>query len=505
VKIQFILINKMRLAKLTISLAMSFIALVGFANASSTPSSNVDTRPQTPSKPNIILMMADDLGYGDTGFNGNKIIKTPSLDLMAKQGVKMTNFHAGGPVCSPTRGTYLTGRHYFRYGIYSANVGHLPKQEITIAEILKEQGYNTGHFGKWHLGTLSETVSAKGAKRKPKENYSPPSWHGYDTSFVTESAVATWDPAKGERAYNNPFYLDGMPVNPKDPSLKGGAAKVVMDKALAHIKESINQDKPFLTVIWFHAPHKPVIAGPEYLKMYQGHGEAAHYYGAITEMDEQIGRLRDTLTSLGVSDNTLITFTSDNGPEGKKQNPANAGSTMGLKGRKRSLFEGGVRVPSLALWPEHIKAGSVIAEPTSTLDYLPTIMQMFDYQMPDNRPIDGTSLLPLLLQDTGQASEQKAFKRAQPIPFRTKKIFALIDGNYKLVFKRKTKQLQLFDIDKDPKELTDIAKQNPDIVNRLYQDFLDFNQSAKQSQQGGDYSDDSFAPVGKWLRLNTAK
>ncbi|WOH35715.1 sulfatase-like hydrolase/transferase [Thalassotalea fonticola] len=144
--------------------------------------------------PNIVLMMADDLGYGDTGFNGNEIIKTPSLDLMAKQGAVMTNFHAGGPVCSPTRGTYLTGRHYFRYGIYTANVGHLPKQEITIAEILKQKGYNTGHFGKWHLGTLSETVSAKGPKRKPKENYLPSSCPAYDTSFVTESAVSILEP-----------------------------------------------------------------------------------------------------------------------------------------------------------------------------------------------------------------------------------------------------------------------------------------------------------------------
>jgi len=495
------MINKITLAKLSLGIVISCATYASFANTNAMPISKVTTSAQTLAKPNIILMMADDLGYGDTGFNGNKVIKTPSLDLMAKQGVVMTNFHAGGPVCSPTRGTYLTGRHYFRYGIYTANVGHLPKQEITIAEILKEQGYNTGHFGKWHLGTLSETVSAKGAKRKPKENYSPPSWHGYDTSFVTESAVATWHPAKGERAYNNPFYLDGVPVNPRDSSLKGGASKVVMDKALAHIKKSVSQHKPFFTVIWFHAPHKPVIAGPEYLKMYQGHGEAAHYYGAITEMDDQIGRLRETLTSLGVSDNTLITFTSDNGPEGKKQSPANAGSTLGLKGRKRSLFEGGVRVPSLALWPEHIKAGSIITEPTSTLDYLPTVTQLFDYKMPDNRPIDGTSLLPLLLKQSEELVTEKQFRRAKPIPFRTKKIFALIDDNYKLVFKRKTKQLQLFNIEKDPKELTDIAKKNPEIVNRMYQDFLDFNQSAKQSQQGSDYGDDSYVPVGKWIKL----
>ncbi len=448
--------------------------------------------------PNIVLMMADDLGYGDTGFNGNEIIKTPSLDLMAKQGAVMTNFHAGGPVCSPTRGTYLTGRHYFRYGIYTANVGHLPKQEITISEILKEKGFNTGHFGKWHLGTLSETVSAKGPKRKPKENYSPPSWHGYDTSFVTESAVSTWDPTKGVRAKNNPFYLDGQPLDPNDPTLQGGASKVVMDKALAHINESVSQNKPFFTVIWFHAPHKPVVAGPEYLKMYQGHGRAAHYYGVVTEMDEQIGRLRETLAALGVSDNTLITFTSDNGPEGKKQTQGNAGSTNGLKGRKRALYEGGVRVPTLALWPGHIEANSVITEPTSTLDYLPTIAQLVDYQIPDNRPIDGTSLLPLFQPQAGH----KSFVRNEPIPFRTKKAFALIDGNYKLVSTLTPKPtIQLFDIENDPQEKNDLAAANPERVSAMYKALVKFNESAKHSQQGGDYADETFTPVGKWIPL----
>lgn len=444
--------------------------------------------------PNIVLIMADDLGYGDTGFNGNKIIKTPSLDLMAKQGAVMTNFHAGGPVCSPTRGTYLTGRHYFRYGIFSANIGHLPKQEITIAEILKEKGYNTGHFGKWHLGTLSETISAKGKKRKPKVNYSPPAWHGYDTSFVTESAVNTWDPTTGTRAENNPFYLDGVPLDPKDPSLQGGASKVVMDRALTHIKQSVSENKPFFTVVWFHAPHKPVIAGPKYLEMYQEHGKSAHYYGVVTEMDEQIGRLRDALAELGVSNNTLITFTSDNGPEGKAVSHSNAGVTAGLKGRKRSLYEGGVRVPTLALWPGHIKENSVINEATSTLDYLPTIADLMDYKHPDDRPIDGTSLLPLF--------EKTPFKRQNPIPFRTKNSFAIIKDNYKLV--QSKKGLQLFDIEKDPYEKIDLAAQKPEVVNTMTKHFRTFDQSAENSHSGGDYNDEKFISVGRWIPLRKA-
>ena len=157
-------------------------------------------------QPNIILIMADDLGYGDVGFNGNSIIKTPHMDALAHDGLTFTNFYAGGPVCSPTRGTVLTGRHYSRYGIFSANVGHLPKEEITLQQLLKEQGYTTGHFGKWHLGTLNKEISAKGEKRKPAENYAPPWEHNYDESFVTESAVSTYNPSVGKRYNNNPYY-----------------------------------------------------------------------------------------------------------------------------------------------------------------------------------------------------------------------------------------------------------------------------------------------------------
>jgi arylsulfatase A-like enzyme len=163
-------------------------------------------------KPNIILMMADDLGYGDTGFNGNTIIKTPQLDQMARDGVKMTHFYAGGPVCSPTRATCLTGRHYFRCGIWSANQGHLPKQEITFAKMLKAQGYTTGHFGKWHLGTLSKTYSTKGAKRKPAENFAPPWERDYDRSFVVESSVSTWDPGSDACLFPLGFFALGSVV-----------------------------------------------------------------------------------------------------------------------------------------------------------------------------------------------------------------------------------------------------------------------------------------------------
>jgi len=450
-------------------------------------------------KPNIILMMADDLGYGDTGFTGNKIIKTPSLDQMAKEGVIMTNFHSGGSVCSPTRGTFLTGRHHHRYGIFWANVGHLPKEEITLAEILKEQGYTTGHFGKWHLGTLSKIMSAKGEKRKPAQNYSPPAWHGYDTSFVTESAIALWDPAKGNRAKNNPFWLNGVALSSNDPSLQGGASRVVMDKALPFIEKSVDEQKPFFAVIWFHAPHMDVVAGPKYLAQYQGHGEAAHYYGVVTEMDEQIGRLRRELKRLGVDRNTLITFTSDNGPEGKKPKGRAAGVTDGLKGRKRNLYEGGVRVPTLALWPEKIQAGRVIDTTASTLDYLPTINEIFGYQMSDDRPIDGTSILPLLL---GREAKEKRYERNKVIPFIAKDKLSLIDGNYKLVtnahaLANNLTEAELYDLALDRGETTNIAANHPKRVNAMTEQVKTFVVSAKASHNGDDYQV-KFKPVDEW-------
>ncbi len=464
-----------RITTLIASIGLSCIALTGLAQ----------------DKPNIILIMADDLGYGDVGFNGNTTIKTPSLDAMAKEGAVMTNFHAGGPVCSPTRGTFLTGRHYYRYGIFSANQGHLPKQEVTIAEVLKDNGYVTGHFGKWHLGTLSKAFSAKGKKRMPAKNYSPPIWHGYDSSFVTESAVSTWDPADGHRAKNNPFWENGVALDPtKDNNLKGGASKVVMDRVIPFIQKATNNSQPFFAVVWFHAPHAPVVAGPKYLEMYKGHGDAAHYYGVVTEMDEQIGRLRAELNKLGVSNNTLITFTSDNGPERAKVKHA-FGQTGGLRERKRSLYEGGVRVPALALWPGHIKPGSIFDQTTSTLDYFPTIQQLVGYKMPDERPIDGVSLLGLF--------EGKVFKRNKALPFRFKDSLTLIEDNKKYVTSLdSSSKNELYNLASDRAETNNLAHQHKAKIESMRRQLEAFTQSTKKSHAGHDYNDPTFSPVNQY-------
>ncbi len=449
------------------------------------------TQTQEPIKQNIILLMADDLGYGDTGFNGNKIIKTPYLDAMANEGVVMTNFHAASPVCSPTRGSVLTGRHAFRYGIFHANTAHLPKEEITLAELLKEAGYNTGHFGKWHLGTLSKEFSAKGRKRNASVNYSPPAWHGYDESFVTESAVQTWNPSEGTRAKNNPFWLNGVALDPQDPSLDGGASRVVMDRALEFVNKSAKTNEPFFMVVWFHAPHAPVIAGPKYLAMYPNQGEAAHYYGSITEMDEQVGRLRERLKQLNLTNNTFISFTSDNGPEGKKAAGRFAGTSGDLRGRKRSLFEGGVRVPTLMLHPSKIPAGKHIDTASSTLDYLPTVLALTEQTYPSNRPIDGSNLLSVL---THQSELQRN------IPFYHSNKLALIKNGYKLLVSEKDfSNEQLYLLNDDISESTNIASANPEVVSNMKKVIKDFSLSARKSHSGEDYENKAdFKPVGLW-------
>jgi arylsulfatase A-like enzyme len=436
-------------------------------------------------QPNIILMMADDLGYGDTGFNGNEIIRTPHLDEMAKAGAKLTHFYAGGPVCSPTRGTCLTGRHYYRYGIWSANVGHLPKQEITLARMLKDQGYVTGHFGKWHLGTLSREYSTKGANRKPEENFAPPWERDYDRSFVVESSVATWDPGSKK----NPFYDDGNPLPADDVSLKGGAARVVVDRAIPFMEKAIREEKPFLAVVWFNAPHEPIKAGPDYLKMYEGHGDAAHYYGCITEMDEQVGRIRKSLRAWGVAENTLVFFCSDNGPEGKEPKGKKAGLTSGLRGRKRSLYDGGVRVPAIAEWPGRIDPEQVIDIPCSTLDYFPTIAKATGYRMPDDRPIDGQDILPIL---AGQSNS-----REKSIPFRARNGGTLVKDKYKLVLPGD----ELYDLSKDWSEESDISNAHPERVAQMKKELLQYLDSMQKSHAGEDYNDIEFSPIDDWDAL----
>lgn len=449
-------------------------------------------------RPNIILMMADDLGWGDVGFNGGMIIQTPHLDAMADAGLKFNRFYAAAPVCSPTRGSCLTGRHPYRYGIPFANAGHLKAGEWTLAELLREQGYATGHFGKWHLGTLAPDYSGKKGRAGTRD-YATPGMNGFDEWFSTEFAVATWDPYAPENSHLGTgvpydtralYWHNGVNV---EGGLEGDDSRIIMDKAIPFIETAIKADKPFFAVVWFHAPHQPVVGGPEYRKQYaQYDEEAQHYYACVTALDEQVGRLRATLRTLDVAENTMLFFCSDNGPEGDQPEGRTVGSAGPYRGRKRSLFEGGIRVPALLEWPARVTAGAVTDYPAVTSDYLPTILEVLGVAPIDTRPLDGLSLLPAVQDGTTERSAPIAFETRGGVGAmmsRQSPHVGLIENRFKLLtdFSVGGEEDLLFDLIQDPDESINLAAEHPGRVTAMKATLAAWRTSCAASDAGADY------------------
>ena len=426
--------------------------------------------------PNVILCMADDLGWGDTGYNGNEIVKTPHLDQMARQGVTFNRWYAGAPVCSPTRGNCLTGRHNLRLGIPTANKGHLLPEEQTLAERLKAKGYATGHFGKWHLGTVT-TAMRDSNRGKPGDasHFAPPWQNGFDVCFSTEAKVPTYDPMKKPKKTKKQHY-GWKPVGDGDDfaeygthyfdhtgklitdNLEGDDSRVIMDRAIPFVRNAAAEKKPFFIVVWFHAPHLPVVAGPKHSAMYADLSwEEQMYYGCITALDEQVGRLRDELKELGVADNTMMWFSSDNGPENKT--PGTAGK---LRARKRSLYEGGIRVPGLLTWPAKFKTPQTIEAPCHTGDYYPTVLSALgeDYS---EQLLDGIDLMPIL---SGSRST-----RGQLIHFQFGKQAATIGDYYKLYRSKDSEAWELYDLSEDASESKNVVGDFPKVANLMTKSF----------------------------------
>jgi arylsulfatase A-like enzyme len=268
-----------------------------------------------------------------------------------------------------------------------------------------------------------------------------------------------------------------------------------MDRVIPFIRNAAQGKTPFLAVIWFHAPHEPVVAGPEFRQLYAGRevGEQ-HYFGVISALDLQVGRLRKELRDLRIAGNTLLWFTSDNGPEGDTgDNGAQRGSAGPLRGRKRSLWEGGIRVPGLLEWPARVRPGSTTAVPCSTLDYFPTVLDLLGFKMPGQpEPLDGVSLVPLL--------EGRMTARPVPIPFETiggtgsknsrgSPRMALVDNRYKLLSDSEDSADSdlLFDLLADAGETTNIASQHADVVKAMKDQLAVFRESCKRSLSGGNY------------------
>jgi len=405
--------------------------------------------------PNIILCMTDDQGWGDVSYNGLKQIKTPALDAMAAKGMRFNRFYAAHPSCSPTRASVMTGRHPYRMECIWPGVP-IKKEEMTIAQTVKRAGYATGHFGKWHLNGVSGP-----GKLIPDSDPLSPRNMGFDEAFsVSNYFELDWT-----------FSHNGVPEK-----VTGDGSDAIVGAALEFIEKNAKQDKPFLAVIWFGSPHIPHQPLPADLKKAGG----SAYYGEMVGVDRSMGTLRKGLRKLGIADNTLVWFCSDNGSWLDPKAPSAHGSNGPLRGRKGELWEGGIRVPGLIEWPARIKRPVVTDVSACTSDIYPTIVDILKIDVPNQvEPLDGISLVPLL---DGRMEE-----RPSPIGFWARGFgLAWNDNRYKLIQSGPDKW-DLYDITVDMSEKNDLAAEHPEIVNRMKAELENWRQSVLRSSRGEDY------------------
>ncbi len=335
-------------------------------------------------KPNFLVILCDDLGYGDLGCFGHPTIKTPNLDKLAAQGARLTDCYSAAPVCSSSRAGLVTGRCPTRSGVYDFltenNIAHLKANELTIATLLKPAGYATCHSGKWHLN---------GKFNNPEQPQ--PGDHGFDHWFATQNNASP--------SHQNPvnFVRNGEQAG----KLEGFSCQLVADEAIGWLKQK-PADKPFFLFVCFHEPHEPVMSPPELVSEYAPHAknaDEAQYFANVANMDRAVGKLMGALDEMGVADDTLVYFSSDNGPETlNRYRTANRsyGSPGPLRGMKLWLYEAGVRVPGIVRFPRVLRAGEEIHEPVCSLDLLPTFVALAGAKLPTDRALDGTDVTDLL-------------------------------------------------------------------------------------------------------------
>ena len=423
-------------------------------------------------KPNVVILLADDLGYRDVGcYDGP--VKTPAIDGLAARGVRFSDFYSGCAVCSPSRATLLTGRHHIRAGVYSwihdaSQNSHLLKREVTLAELLKKNGYLTAHVGKWHLGLPT-----------PQRDKPTPDQHGFDYWF------ATWNNAAPSHLNPDNFIRNGTPAGRQ----QGYSCQLVASEAIHWLEKHRNSDAPFFLNVWFHEPHAPIAAPADIVQAYgTGKDRSAVYSATIDNTDRAIARLLKKLAEIDAPENTLIIYASDNGSYRDDR-------TGGLRGRKGMNWEGGIRVPGIFSWPGHITQGVLSAEPAGLIDVLPTVCGLLNIPGPSGVHLDGSDLTPLL---TGHSD---GFSRHQPLFWHLQKsrpVVAIRDGDYSLVadpdYKLSTDNMfreawipaiktggyrnyRLFNLKTDPQQTRDLAAEKPQLVKRMKKSLLDINAS----------------------------
>ena len=428
-----------------------FVALVVFGLEACAHGTAPDRRP------NIVLIMADDMGYGDASCYGNTAFRTPAIDALAKQGMRFTDFHSSGTVCSPTRAGLLTGRYQQRAGVpgvifagFDQNRHHgLFPSEVTFAELLKQAGYATAVFGKWHLGY--------------QKRFNP-IHHGFDhfRGYVSGNIdyISHFDRVEVED------WWAGLELVPEE----GYCTHLITKHAVEFIEQ--NKDRPFCLYVAhecphspYQGPHDPPVRGPNKQKPVAKTDIFRAYREMMQEMDRGIGQVVSTIDQFGLAERTLVFFLSDNGGTPN-------GSNGRLRGFKGQVWEGGHRVPALARWPGQIESGSVCDEPCISIDVMPTMLELSGAKLPDGHKLDGTSLVPVLLE--GASLEDRALFW----DYRGRQ--AMRHGAWKLVTGEKGQEAAaLFSLDDDLGEKNDLATRFPQRTKAMLQSIAAWQEDVK--------------------------
>jgi len=425
---------------------------------------------QPQKQPNVIMIITDDQGYGDFGFTGNPHVRTPVLDKLARQSIRFSNFYVC-PVSAPTRAGLMTGRYPLRTGIRDTYNGGamMASSEVTIAEMLKQSGYATGIFGKWHLG----------------DNYPMrPCDQGFDESLIHLTGGMGQPGDITTYLRNDSSYFD--PVlwhNGKQEKYKGYCSDIFTSRAIEFIE--MNRNKPFFCYLSFNAPHTPLQVPDEYYKIYRDidpskgfendtrpfpqmsekdKEDARRVYAMVTNIDDNVGRLLKKLDEKGIAANTVVIFMTDNGPQQRRY-------VAGMRGLKGSVYKGGVRVPFFMRYPALNSGNKDIDAMAANIDVMPTIADICGIRIPQDRKIDGISLLPFIKGERISSDNRSLFfswTRHNPELYNN---IALMKGRYKIVghtdYNSSIDKFQLFDIEKDPFELNNIVNEYPEIAVEL--------------------------------------
>lgn len=407
--------------------------------------------------PNFVVFLADDLGWGDLGCQGHSIIQTPNLDAFAKQGTRLTQCYAASAVCSPSRSAILTGRTPYRNGVFTwipeEREIHLRTSEIALPKLLKTVGYTTCHVGKWHLNSHFNQPT------QPQPND-----HGYDWWLATQNNAGP--------SHENPanFVRNGQPIGKVDDY----SAPFVVKEAITWLKEHRDKSKPFLLSVWTHEPHYPIKSAPEFKAKYPQLTDDVQreHHANVTQLDHAFGQLMRALDELKLADDTIVIFTSDNGPEGDGIKTPGRGSTGGLRGRKRAVYEGGIRVPGLVRWPGKTKPGSTSDVPVIGSDIFVTLATAAAAALPKDRVLDGGNLLAAL--------DSKPVVRARPLywrcaiapePLKT----AMRIGDWKILADETLTQFELYNVQQDPQEKNELGAKEPTKFNEMKSELAKLN------------------------------